>query len=135
MVRAAITPSAETQRIAMRWMRKFFEVQGDHSPNSDETQLQIMLKADVYKKYCKDMDSQKRPTVQQQRFHEIWKVLFPLVRKRPYCDIPGKCETCYEIDRLRRQENDIHTSRMLQDAHLMHRGGMFHIEREGYVRT
>lgn len=35
---------------------------------------------------------------QSSRFLELWKVLFPNVIDRPQFDIPGKCETCYNID-------------------------------------
>lgn len=78
--------------------------------------------------YKKQMEG--RPTVSSQRFLELWLVLFPRHRKRPFCNIPGKCSVCYEIDRQRRQENTTHVHRMLKDAHLLHRAGMFHLERE-----
>ena len=55
MVRAAITPSAECQRIAVKWMKEFFNIQGDHSPDSNVIMLQIMLKSNAYDKYCEFM--------------------------------------------------------------------------------
>ena len=129
MVRAAITPLAECQRIAVIWMKDFFNIQGDHSPDSNDIMLQIMLKSNAYDKYCESMTP--RRCVSESKFKELWNVLFPHVQMRPNCDIPGKCHICYEIDRQRRQEHDAHTSIMLQEAHLLHRGGMFHLEREG----
>jgi len=129
MVRAAITPSAECQRIAVKWMKEFFNIQGDHSPDSNDIMLQIMLNSNAYDKYCEFMAP--RRCVSESKFKELWNVLFPHVQMRPSCDIPGKCNICYEIDRQRRQEHDAHTSIMLQEAHLLHRGGMFHLEREG----
>ncbi len=51
MVRAAITPSAECQRIAVKWMKEFFNIQGDHSPDSNDIMLQIMLKSNAYDNY------------------------------------------------------------------------------------
>ena len=128
MVRGAITPMADVQMEAVNWMRRFFEVQGDHCPDSGDIKLQVMLKSDVYKKYCNEMTG--RRVVVQSKFSELWNTLFPYVRRRTFCDIPGKCDICYEIDRQRRKEHDTHTAKMLQEAHLMHRGGMFHIQRE-----
>ena len=131
MVQASITPLAETQRVAVWWLSRYFELYGDDSPNSDQVLIQVLLKKSVYDLYVKGMQMQgNRPVVELNRFYKIWTVLFPKHRKRPYCDIPGKCDTCYRIDRLRRQENDTHTARMLKDAHLMHRGGMFMLERQ-----
>ena len=97
--------------------------------NKDEVMIQVMLKKQVHEHYQKHMMSQSRAYVGLERFYDIWNVLYSKHRLRPYCDIPGSCDTCYEIDRLRRQEKDTHTAQMLKDAHLMHRGGMFMLER------
>jgi hypothetical protein len=91
--------------------------------------IQVMLKKQVYDQYQKHMAAQHREFVGLERFYEIWKVIYPKNRQRPYCDIPSSCDTCYEIDRLRRQENSTYTAQMLKNAHLMHRGRMFMLER------
>ena len=133
MVRAGLSPLAEVQRVAIKWLERYFELYGDDIPNADEVMIQVMLKKSVYELYVKHMKQQgDRETIDLPRFYTIWNVLFPKHRKRPYCDIPGSCDTCYQIDRLRRQENDTHTVQMLKDAHLMHRGGLFMLERDGY---
>lgn len=129
MVRAALTPFAETQRVCIRWLLRYFELYGDDSPNKDEVMVQVMLKNQVHEHYKRQMVAQHREYVGLERFYELWNVIFPKHRQRPYCDIPGSCDTCYEIDRLRRQENTTHTAQMLKDAHVMHRGGMFMLER------
>lgn len=134
-VRACITPLSSTQRVAVQWLKDYFEVHGDNSPDSDETFIPVMLKQSVYELYVRQMqssstDTSVRKVVCASRFSEIWNVLFPKHKRRTYCDIPGKCDICYEIDRLRRQEHDNHTAQMLKEAHLLHRGGMFHLERE-----
>ena len=126
MIYAALTPMAETQRVCVRWLLRYFELFGD---DKDEVMIQVMLKKQVHEHYQKHMMSQSRAYVGLERFYDIWNVLYPKHRLRPYCDIPGSCDTCYEIDRLRRQEKDTHTAQMLKDAHLMHRGGMFMLER------
>lgn len=70
-----------------------------------------------------------RQTVSNNRFNKLWEVLFPKCRSRPWCDIPGKCNLCYEIDRQRHTEEDSIVQDMLKKAHLLHRGGMFMLER------
>ena len=51
MVRNAITPFAENQRQAVEWLKNYFDVYGDDSPNSEETLVQVMLKGDLYRHY------------------------------------------------------------------------------------
>ena len=130
MVRNAITPLAENQRQAVEWLKNYFDVYGDDSPNSEETLVQVMLKGDHYRHYVKDMATAGREVVGEPRFGELWNVLFPYCQRRSYCDQPGKCNVCYEIDKQRRTTTDRHHARMLKDAHLLHRGGMFMQERE-----
>lgn len=108
-------------------MENYFEVQGDDAPDSEEVHIQLMNKCEMFDMYERDMGG--RPKVGETRFGELWNVLFPKHRRRPYCDIPGKCFICGEIDKMRREEKDMHTLRMLKDAHLLHRGGMFMQER------
>lgn len=90
--------------------------------------MQVMLRKDLHDYYVKQMGT--LPTVDYSKFCELWRVMFPKVQQRPHCDIPGKCWLCARIDRLRREENDVHTARMLRDAHTLHRGGLFALERE-----
>ena len=45
MVRGAITPMADVQMEAVNWMKSFFEVQGDHCPDSGDIKLRVDWKA------------------------------------------------------------------------------------------
>jgi len=74
----------------------------------------------------------KEKFVQLSRFYELWGCLFPLCVNRPWCDIPGKCAVCLEIDRLRRSTKSEPVLLALKEAHLLHRGGMFNQERAKY---
>ena len=58
MVQAAITPMAETQRVCIRWLLRYFELYGDDSPNKDEVMIQVMRKRDVYDLYRRHMTGQ-----------------------------------------------------------------------------
>ena len=55
MVRNSITPYAATQRLAVEWLRNYFDVYGDDSPNSESILVQIMLKGDLYQHYLRDI--------------------------------------------------------------------------------
>ena len=44
----------------------------------------------------------------------------------------GTCDTCYEIDTLRRSSPDLETQEQLKRAHHLHRGGLFNLERLRY---
>ena len=47
-------------------------------------------------------------------------------------DTTGTCDTCYEIDTLRRSSPDSETQEQLKRAHHLHRGGLFNLERLRY---
>ena len=72
MVYAVLTPIAETQRVSVRWLLRFFELFGDDSPNKDEVMIQVMLKKQVHEHYQKHMMSQSRAYVGLERFYDIW---------------------------------------------------------------
>jgi hypothetical protein len=119
----------DNQRTAETWLEKYFEVQGDHDPENGDIALQISLNEEAYEIYKNDMTDDQRGIVSLERFNELWRVMFPHARKRPYCAIPGKCALCAEIDRQRRLAIDVNHRRQLRDAHLLHRCGMFMAER------
>ncbi len=84
----------------------------------------------VYDEYCDDMKSAGLPTLDNyQHFVEMWSALFPDLHCRVYVDIPGKCETCFRIDALRKcGDNSLATIEALKKCHHLHRG-MFMQER------
>lgn len=132
MVRSSLTPTTSPTFEAVVWMEDFFKTYGDAVPNADEIRLPIMTKKDVFDKYEHHFKSivPPLPTVDYSRFINLWNAQFPNARKRPWCEIPGKCDTCYRIDKLRKTADDSITLKKLQDAHLMHRGGMFMKQRK-----
>jgi hypothetical protein len=65
----------------------------------------------------------------------MWRVLFPKCLKRTFVSVIGKCEICAQIDQLRKkatEDSDIKIQEKCFDAHLLHRGGMFMVERSHY---
>jgi hypothetical protein len=79
-----------------------------------------------HQKYNQGFDS----IVTLERFIQLWNALFPHYLLRPYLNVPGKCKTCYQIDSLKNQTNDWNVCEALRQCHLLHRGGLFMIERK-----
>ena len=132
MVRSAFCPLAESQQFAVNWMENYFDTYGDKAPNRDEIHLLIMQKADVYKLYAHEFQNSSPPrkVISYSRFLGLWNALFPKCINRPWCDIPGKCDICYEIDKQRRTSEDAVVQEKLREAHHIHRGGMIMLERQ-----
>ena len=84
MIRAALSPFSETQRVCIRWLLRYFELYGDDSPNKDEVMVQVMLKNQVHEHYKRQMIGQHREYVGLERFYELWNVIYPKHRQRPY---------------------------------------------------
>ena len=128
-------PRNDSAMFAVIWLRDYFDL-CDKSPNSDKTFVNVSEKSDVYKMYVEEMTSingnvsmQEAQVLGQGSFLRLWNVLFPRCVRRPNCDIPGKCPTCYEIDKIRREKDSKVVKKMCKQAHALHRGGMFMKER------
>lgn len=126
---AALTPTAIAQQFASVWLQRYFVKFGDRAPNRLETDLLIMAKRNVYDQYCREMTKLNQKCISKSVFITLWNSVFPRYINRPWCDIPGKCQTCFEIDWLRRTCQDDATLEQLKRAHHMHRGGLFMLER------
>ena len=129
MVRASLCPLADAQQMCSVWLEKYFDTYGDKSPNSNIIHVHVLQKSDVYDMYRRQMENTHEEIVADTVFNSLWNTLFPNCQNRTWCDIPGKCNTCYEIDRLRRTSEDSIVQEKLQEAHLIHRGGMIMPER------
>eukprot|EP01031_Cornospumella_fuschlensis_P032420 gene32420-39203_t len=133
--RAALTPLSESQQYCEIWMRDAFYTYGDHAPNENGIIfLNFPSKKSVhddYKKYCKQTSI---PAVDYKNFVGLWQTLFPKCVLRSFVSIPGKCDTCYEINRQRTECRDSRMQTYLKQAHELHRGGLFMLERKEYKR-
>jgi hypothetical protein len=133
MVRAAMTPLADSQQHATsNWIENHFDTYGDHSPNSLETHLSISSKKEVWLVYKKEFEEKGMDVVTKEKFNELWNVLFPHFLIRPWINVPGKCDTCFEIDAQRRTCKDLLVLEALKQCHHLHRGGLFMPERKWY---
>ena len=127
---AAGVPLSDSALFAVLWLRNYFDL-CDRSPNSDKTFVNVSEKSEVYSLYASKIETLATgaKTLQKNKFLSLWSVLFPLCVRRPHCDIPGKCGTCFEIDRIRRESEPRVVQEMCKQAHILHRGGMFMRER------
>jgi hypothetical protein len=133
MVQAILCPKSEKQQSCVLWLRSYFNTYGDHAPNRDEIKLLIMQKQLVYDKYIEEHTAGGLSMVDKTMFYRLWCVLFPKCVSRPWCDIPGKCDTCYWIDEMRRESHDPEVQKYLLQAHALHRQ-LFMAERLSYVK-
>lgn len=114
-------------------MSEYFDM-CDVSPNSEFTRVNAMVKKEIYSQYCKEQSSLDPDTaiVTESMFNQLWSVVYPYCVQRVHCNIPGKCEICGTIDKLRRSSSARVTLLYLKKAHYLHRGGMFMMERKRY---
>jgi hypothetical protein len=87
----------------------------------------------IYEAYKNEL-GEKVDYVDKQRFYELWNVLFPKVIQRVAVDICGKCWLCYEVEKLRQTSEESIVQEYAKRAHHLHRGGMFMLERNEYVK-
>jgi hypothetical protein len=130
MVRAALTPRPPAYQLCKIWLEEHFEIYGDKAPNKEEVHLSVTSKRELYDSYKLSMQKSKLELVTYSVFVNIWNALFPNVKQRPWVDVPGKCSTCYLIDRMRKTAEDREVQYHLGLAHNLHRGGFFMLERE-----
>lgn len=120
-IQAILCPRARKQQSCVLWLQDYFKKYGDYAPNRDEIKLLLLQKQIVYDKYVQDYTKSGIDKVDKMTFYRLWCVLFPKCVNRPWCDIPGKCDTCYWIDELRRESRDSFVQEKLLEAHALHR--------------
>ena len=128
-------PSYKTG-LTIEWMNDYFQY-GDSQPNGDKVCLSVATKKEVFIEYETDIMRLRDPQsiVDITGFYRIWNNLFPKTRLRSWVTIPGKCDVCMEIDKIRRQRPPPTSiqKQALQDAHILHRGGLIMMERQRYI--
>jgi hypothetical protein len=132
MTRAAMTPLADRQQSAVAWLHDYSTTFGDFAPNGSEIFVSAVTKKDIYEDYFTEMKTFRESTVSQTVFEDLWRNLFPHVLLRQWCSIPGKCDTCNEIDTIRRKSSIRSVREAAKQAHVTHRGGHFMLERNAY---
>lgn len=133
MITSAVSPSSSVQQDVIAWIDNYSNRFGDFSPNSKVIFLAVTHKKQLYEDYRADMNNLHENFVNETIVLEIWRTSLPYVCLRPRCCVTGKCDTCYKIDTIR--QNHSRNTAMMQaaaQAHLLHRGGMFQLEKGAY---
>lgn len=123
MVRAALTPHPSSYQYCVIWLEEHFDMYGDKAPNKEEIHLSVTTKRSLYENYKSYMNIREMEVMTYSGFVNVWNALFPHVKQRPWVDVPGKCSTCYLIDRMRKTAKDREIQYHLGLAHNLHRGG------------
>jgi hypothetical protein len=130
MVSQALIPLASLQHSAMVWLDQYAKEYGDMIPNKDQIWLSMPTKRAVWGQYTDDMTKLGLPNIAESTFIDLWNSIYPNYLIRPWVDITGKCATCYEIDFIRRKSKSSAVMEAARNCHLLHRGGLFMLERE-----
>lgn len=130
MITAAMTPNGDTKMTAVVWMENYFVLAADKAPNRLESYVSESSKKDVHKSYVDEISLRGEKTVDFSTFVNLWNTIYPYVKLRSWVNVMGKCDTCAEIDRQRRQTKNVEQLKALKLLHILHRGGMFMLERK-----
>lgn len=126
-------PNSNAQFHAVDWLKRYFETYADQVPNDDKCYVSLYYKVDLFHKYDDELAEISIPTVTEQQFYNLWKDLFPDSLLRRKCNVLGKCHLCSRIQALRHKSNNRTMDEALRQAHLLHRGGLFMLERDQYA--
>ncbi len=143
IVRAALTPSpanidsrsiVDRNALAIVWLEHYVDHFADISPNSEFKKVNVSFLKEVYEMYkSSEVVKKTGKSVSYKIFLDLWGVIFPYASKRPWCNIPGKCETCYQIDKARRNTTDAKIHVMLQELHTIHRGVIIYTKKLNHL--
>lgn len=131
MLVSAMSTGNNRDMMTSEWLERFFEL-CDQSPSSDFTRVPADKQIEIYERYIASIGTEKWESepVDIARFGRLWNSLYPHCRYGQECRIPGSCSTCADIDRWRRTSTDEIIHKMCQEAHHIHRGGLFLLERK-----
>ena len=132
--RAALVRSSNAHVDAMLWMESYF-FQFESQPNSRQIHLDYSYKRTIYEEYR----SAANPTapankLSEGQFKELWSSLYDFVRIRKSKRVSGKCWTCAYINEIRQKQKGEEVMRACKHLMIMHRGGLFMLERLEYRR-
>lgn len=135
MIRAAMTPASPAQIFAKLFIIDYVESFADVSPNSNDEFVTASTRKQVFDEYEEYCNRHNVEPIGLMRFYKIWSVLFPTLKLRPWKNVVGKCDVCYEIDRRRKSGECTRCEHeALKQLHHLHRGGLVMIEREKYKK-
>ena len=101
MVRAALTPIADSSQFSVEWLYRYFENYAENAPHIRFNKLNITDKQSVWKSYVNDFHNNPitEKVLNYSSFLQLWNAIFPEYVTRRWVNIPGKCDTCEAIDK------------------------------------
>ena len=132
--RAALVRSSNVHIDAMLWMESYF-FQFESQPNSKQIHVDYTFKRTIYEEYRVSINpSAPAGKLSEGQFKELWSSLYDFVKIRKSKRISGKCWTCAYINELRQKQKGEEVMRACKHLMIMHRGGLFMLERLEYRR-
>ena len=132
--RAALVRSSSAHVDAMLWMENYF-FQFESQPNSKQIHVDFTYKRTIYEEYRNSANpSAPANKLSERNFKELWSSLYDFVKIRKSKRISGKCWTCAYINELRQKQKGEEVMRACKHLMIMHRGGLFMLERLEYRR-
>ena len=132
--RAALVRSSSAHIDAMLWMENYF-FQFESQPNSKQIHVDFTYKRTIYEEYRNAANpSAPANKLSEGNFKELWSSLYDFVKIRKSKRISGKCWTCAYINELRQKQKGEEVMRACKHLMIMHRGGLFMLERLEYRR-
>ena len=105
------------------WMKEFFDLVGDHNPNSNEIHLEKQDKKEIYDLYLAKFEGilDNEDIVSYSYFNRLWDKLFSHVRIREYKAVTGKCHFCAVLTEARGKSQKENVRARVTDMHALHR--------------
>jgi hypothetical protein len=129
VIRAGLASSSSLRADAIIWLENYIQNFADHAPNSDMCHVSVPTRSALWEDYKQCQINKNLRYVNKKRLLQIWRSMFPYCDVRKFVNVPGKCDTCYEIDALRKSSNVPQVQRALTMCHFVHRAGLFMLER------
>jgi hypothetical protein len=116
-IRVMVLPNTEAARECHVWMKEYFNIAGDHMPNSKEIHLDNEPISNIYNRYIKQTIYHLGYT----HWRNMWKELFSHVKMREYKQVTGKCQCCAILSRLRGFYSHPKLKELVSELHDLHR--------------
>jgi hypothetical protein len=134
--RAALCRSANVHVDATVWMEEYFD-KFDFDPTSKQIHVDACFKRSIYQEYLKSRGHNRgceTPFISEGQFKSIWGIMFDHVRIRQIKRVSGKCWTCAYINETMKRSKSSTIMEACKSLMIMHRGGLFMLERSEYRR-
>jgi hypothetical protein len=132
-----LMPTGTASSYCATWMSNYFNLVGDHNPNSNEIHLEKQDKIEIYRAYRAAYEDilKNDEIVTYSYFLRLWETMFNHVRVREYNAVTGKCHYCAVLTALRTEgSRKKQVKARVTDMHALHRA-TYMMERKKYYEN